>query len=503
MNSNFTEIKPAVLMDIYGKAHWLKHNRTGLQIVFIKCNTRENHFEYVINTPGTNDYGTPHLLMYALNYRRNRFRKRDEISTSICSLQGVTFYRASCHSFDDFIEYLSEWGKNLFLTQIDPEEFIKEIRSRFSDSYPSNISNREIIAGTNRHNNVFYTIDCQRRNALLDAGLGDSSFKSYPRDFEHLLNSTSNQLKEYFIKYYTPSNSTLIIFSSSPMDSLLDILDKRCFSKLPVKTDPPFISPCFTDIKETVFSTMTVPYSGDNEEKYLFVMRLRYHPENPNEDIFLNNLLNLLTWDKNINSLSEQLNKVNLAEHINIIQNPSRYANFLAIEITNPYIHDQVQIEKTICRCIKEAVRKSCNPQTIRPYAIESLKESQLTLKKISKLIRNGLLYHQPLLFLASKNSMNSLKGKKLSDIQKMFSNAAEKYLLHNTEKVLFSVISDKQPSVNEPDEEELPFLNLDELMPEESIKNSLAVNKKTLPHDDREIQYTHMIIDDGRRHKH
>lgn len=451
MNNNFTEIKSQSFERPNATANgwYLMHNRTGMKIVYFQRETNMNQFEFIFNTPGEDEYGTAHAVEHCL-FRSSRKYPVDYLTRlieqhsvnydiSANTSSGFSKYSAGSFIQKDFFNLLEVFKDIIFFPLFEEYVFEQE-NCHLALDENKNPYLTGVIYNEDKYKHKEYLLVIKK--ALSAVGLGDSSFNTLLTDYQNAPELTLEKVKAYHEKYYVPSNCTLFIHGSQPLDEMLEYLEQNILKDLPSCDKTPDVSPAFTEVEKTAYKTIEIPCSAQTPEpdSKLFVLRIRKNNKSIDEDSFVYNSLAFLSYDKNKNNLVSILEKEKTGDAVNVDVIPSLHSYFLAVEITNPVELDDVKLEKKILGCIEKAVHCSVDKKAVKTYFRRYEGDKQFDLLKC---IENGLYYNDPFINLKQKKDMAELKNRFLSSGNDMLVEAADKYLLNNTEKAVFTLKKD------------------------------------------------------------
>lgn len=453
MNKNFTEIKSSYLNEANGNGYWLKHNRTGLQVIYFKCDTKKRFFHFTFHTPGIDETDTAHVVEHMI-FRGSKNFPSEDLAKSIDQNSfnytnegkvqpGHSAYYAGSYVKKDFQNMFEVFGDALFFPLFDEYAFEQESVHLDLDENGMPFLNG-IIYNEQKYKDK---TDILLFDTLREAGFNDSALKTCENNYLKLPELTYSHFKEYYKKYYVPSNCYLFLYGPDSLEEQLDFIEEKLLSKLPDYTPAPIITVDFKDITKTIFTTSTLFSQEEQKDEYLFAIRARRNPNNPRDDSILYNSLLLLIEDTNKFSINAFLNKANVGSEIasEIICLP--YCYLLTINIKKPEIDDSAKIEEIINNCIEKAVKKQFSKELVddyydRIYFSEEDSPNNDCMHEMDfyEAIDDGFFYGDPFLFFDDDEAVIRLKEDLISGNYAEF---LEQNLIMNTERALVTIKHD------------------------------------------------------------
>lgn len=229
------EIKECSSIGIY-----LRHNKTGLEVFHLYNEDKENLFSYSFRTPPLNNCGTPHILEHSVLCGSAKYPLKEPFTTlmnqSVNSfLNAMTYpdktvYPAASTIEKDYYNLLDVYGDAVFFPLLKKEAFMQEAYRLVLDS-----KENPSIQG------VVYN-EMKAAYSLFDSVSSDKQYKVLLKGTAYEYDSggdplaipmlTYEEYKEYYHKYYKPSNCLLFLYGNIPTTEQLDYLQRSILDRL-------------------------------------------------------------------------------------------------------------------------------------------------------------------------------------------------------------------------------------------------------------------------------
>ena len=267
-------IEEKYLKDIDANIQYLKHIKSGARVLLIKNDDPNKVFCVSFRTPPADDTGVPHILEHSTLCGSKKFPVKDPFVELIKSSLNTfinaftapdkTMYPVASCNLKDFKNLMEVYMDAVFYPNVYiHEEIFKqegwhyELESPESDLIYNGVVYNEMKGAFSNPEEV---LDRQTRHELFpDNAYGVES----GGDPEAIPNLTYEQFKNFHSKYYSPSNSYIVIYGNLDMEERLEWMDKEYlskFDKIDVDSDIPFQKP-FDKIK---FAEYKYPIGKDD-----------------------------------------------------------------------------------------------------------------------------------------------------------------------------------------------------------------------------------------------
>lgn len=274
MIKGFTIIREENLPDFNGHVVLLRHDRTGMKILYFKPEkNKENYFSYVFKTPVDDDSGIAHALEHMVlagskNYplKNNYFHL---INKSLASEMNAatgryeTRYYAESYIPEDYFRLMQVYGDAVFYPLLDDRSFKQEVWRFDLDE-----NNKPFINGVvfNEMSSLEKISDYNRKK-YLESSLHQNSEGGFNSggDFLEIPELTIEKLVNFHKEYYTPANCMLFLFGRIDLDEQLSFLEEKLLGRLPENTKESFIKDDIIPLPSMTELQIEVPYEGIDE----------------------------------------------------------------------------------------------------------------------------------------------------------------------------------------------------------------------------------------------
>lgn len=302
---NYELIKEKYIEEVASNVKLLKHTKSGARILLFENNDENKVFSVGFRTPPTDDTGVPHILEHSTLCGSKKFPVKDPFIELLKSslntfLNAITYPDktvypvASCNE-KDFANLMEVYMDAVFYPNVYlHEEIFKQEGWHYElDSVDGDIIYNGVVY--NEMKGVFSSpeqvVMRESRHALFpDTPYGVES----GGDPEYIPNLTYDAFKNFHTRFYSPSNSYIILYGQMNMEEKLKWLDKEYLSKFDViKVDSkiayqkPFAKP----IHEEIFYPVGKEESLENKTYYSYNAVVGTY-----EDAKLNLAFSILTY---------------------------------------------------------------------------------------------------------------------------------------------------------------------------------------------------------------
>lgn len=246
-----------------GKAHYLRHRKTGLLVLVIDNKDEEAFFSYIVNTTCENNTGVFHIIEHTVLSGSEKYQVRDAFTelykrgcpTFLNAFTGVdrTYYPASSVIEKDFDELFRVYTDCVFSPLLRREAFEQEgIRiSSSPEVHFEGVVFSEMQGAMSQHESVASRISTRHLFP------GTSYEYESGGDPRAICTLTYEEFLDTYRRYYRPSNMALLLYGDIDYKKKLEELDKDylCFYDDRNGVRRPFVSPRWKEPrKETCYS---------------------------------------------------------------------------------------------------------------------------------------------------------------------------------------------------------------------------------------------------------
>lgn len=281
---NYKLIKEKYIDEVKSQVKLLKHIKSGARILLFENNDDNKVFSVGFKTPPTDDTGVPHILEHSTLCGSKKFPVKDPfielLKSSLNTFLNAMTYPdktvypvASCNE-KDFANLMEVYMDAVFYPNVYIHE---EIFKQEGWHYELENKDAPII-----YNGVVYNemkgafsspeqvVMRESRHALFpDTTYGVES----GGDPEFIPNLTYEAFKEFHHRFYSPSNSYIILYGNMNMSEKLEWLDKEYLSKfdvIKVDSDIAYQKPFKAPIYEERFYPVGKDESLENKTYYSY-----------------------------------------------------------------------------------------------------------------------------------------------------------------------------------------------------------------------------------------
>lgn len=281
---NYKLIKEKYIDEVKSQVKLLKHTKSGARILLFENDDDNKVFSVGFKTPPTDDTGVPHILEHSTLCGSKKFPVKDPfielLKSSLNTFLNAMTYPdktvypvASCNE-KDFANLMEVYMDAVFYPNVYIHE---EIFKQEGWHYELENKDAPII-----YNGVVYNemkgafsspeqvVIRESRHALFpDTTYGVES----GGDPEYIPNLTYEAFKEFHHRFYSPSNSYIILYGNMNMSEKLEWLDKEYLSKfdvIKVDSDIAYQKPFTAPIHEEHFYPVGKEESLENKTYYSY-----------------------------------------------------------------------------------------------------------------------------------------------------------------------------------------------------------------------------------------
>lgn len=244
---------------------WFRHNKTGLEVVFLKNDDPHRTFAISFYTPPSDSKGTPHILEHSVLCGSKKYPLKDPFAALLKSslhtylnaytAHSYTVYPASSQNLKDFENLFSVYWDSVFHPLLTEETFARQ-------AWHYRMNGKLTRSGVvyNEMKGRYADVDSLLYRTTLRALFPNSQYEfdsgGDPAQIPHL---TYEQLLEFHREFYHPSNSRVLFYGDLDLNKILDNLNDLLsgFESKPKRKEP--------DVEFGRGMNLTVPYQGDGK----------------------------------------------------------------------------------------------------------------------------------------------------------------------------------------------------------------------------------------------
>ena len=228
------------LKDYHSTAIYLRHKKTGLEVLHLVNDETENLFSFTFRTPNPEGNGAAHIMEHSVLCGSERYPLKDPFTQlsnqsvktylNAATYADKTVYPASSTVEADYFNLMSVYADAVFFPLLKKEAFIQEVhrleideKGEYSiqgvvyNEMKGNYSSFESVANDEQIRSLF-----PDTNYAYDSG-GD------PLEIPSL---TYEAFKAFHKKYYRPDNCLLFLYGNISTEEQLDFLQENFLDRL-------------------------------------------------------------------------------------------------------------------------------------------------------------------------------------------------------------------------------------------------------------------------------
>lgn len=254
--------------DVSSDVIYLKHKKTGLQIVHLLNDDRENLCAFSFRTIPTSSTGVPHIIEHSVLCGSEKYPVRDpfinlenqSINTYLNALTGPdkTMYPVSSVVEEDYFNLFSVYADSVFFPLLKKEAFMQEgwhLEKDEKGEYSiQGVVYNEMKGCYSSFANVAYDIISDE---LLEGSVFIVDHGGNPLEISNL---TYEEYLEFYKRHYRPDNCLLFLYGNIPTEKQLDFIQENFLDRIEkkIEQDPNYFPPLektpYEVLKETEFN---------------------------------------------------------------------------------------------------------------------------------------------------------------------------------------------------------------------------------------------------------
>ena len=264
------------LKDYHSTAIYLRHKKTGLEVLHLVNDETENLFSFTFRTPNPEGNGAAHIMEHSVLCGSERYPLKDPFTQlsnqsvktylNAATYADKTVYPASSTVEADYFNLMSVYADAVFFPRLSPEIFAQEAHRLEIDG-----DGKTSIQGVvyNEMKGVYSSfesvaMDVPVRN-LLKNSIYEEDSGGDPLKIPFL---TYEEYRNFHKKWYRPENCFVFLYGNIPTEKQLDFLQKNFLTRLEEK-NPDF--EWTDDIRNSILKTHLEYVTPKKLETELFV----------------------------------------------------------------------------------------------------------------------------------------------------------------------------------------------------------------------------------------
>lgn len=434
-----------------GKAVWLRHDRTGLQIVHFQTEDKKKYFSFNFKTPLADDMGLPHVLEHMIFTGSQKYPVKDILNGAMkygaCEYcngythQFYTSYPVETYITKDYYNMLDLYGDAVFFPLLRKESFLQEGWHLELDKKGKPFINGVVYNEVSdmAHRNTLFVYEQKKRimqNSDLRFYAGGKSYELPEMTYEMVL--------AFYRKHYVPANCVLYIYNHLDLGEQLEFLEKNLLSRLPSGTKEVQLCDEIKPLKN--LSVVKTPgfYAGD--KKLSVGLGFFFKDESQESNIERDNFLSLLR-EEFVEALGK--NPVGLGGDIEELGSPkNRYIFFYIDGVSALKVG---KAKKFLLDFVQEMYEKGIREKTVSCYRINtdhfySIEAEEIDAETMNSNVVNGWVEQNDLLcYMNLKEKWDYIRPKYENYSEEYFKSLLKKCFVDNENRFFLVTVPDKK----------------------------------------------------------
>lgn len=264
MRQSFTLIEQVYNPNYEGS--WLKHTKTGLEIVFLKNEDPNRTFAISFYTPPSDSKGTQHILEHSVLCGSKKYPLKDPFAALLKSslhtylnaytAHSYTVYPAASQNLKDFDNLFTVYWDAVFHPLLTEETFA---RQAWHYRLNGKLTRQGVVY--NEMKGRYADVDSLLYRTTLKALFPNSQYEhDSGGDPAQIPNLSYQELVSFHQEYYHPSNARVLFYGDLDQDKILDQIEERLTVLFPEvqRTSE-------ADVHFDVVRNLSVPYQGEGK----------------------------------------------------------------------------------------------------------------------------------------------------------------------------------------------------------------------------------------------
>lgn len=438
-----------------GKGLWLRHDRTGLQIVHFKTEDKKKFFAFNFKTPVDDDCGIPHILEHMIFCGSQKYPVKDILQAAKKYgaseyLNGYTqsFYTSfpvETYITKDFYNMLDLYGDAVFFPLLTKESFMQEGWHLELDekgrAFVNGVVYNEMSDMTRRN----YLAFLEQKKLLLKG----SQIANYPGGVSYRIPELSyEQVVEFHKKHYVPGNCVLFIYNHLDLDQQMEFLEKNLLSRLPEGTKEVPLCDEIQPLEPLSEIKTSVCYAGD--KKLTVTLGFFNKDGSCDENVERDNFFGLVK-EEFITLLRK--NGVGLDGEIDELGTPKNRFFMLSIEGVSRFKVGKAK--KFLLKFVDEMYQKGISQELVSCFKKNNdiyydLEPDEVDASDLNEVVATGWAEQNDLLiYFDSKQRWKDLSAKYEDYSEEYYKSLIKKYFVDNKNRFFLIYVPDKKYYAN------------------------------------------------------
>ncbi|MCQ2611838.1 MAG: insulinase family protein [Treponema sp.] len=464
---NFEVIDVCKVPDCNSTAFYLKDKKSGLEVLHLYNDDKENLCAFAFRTPVENSTGVPHIIEHSVLCGSEKYPLKDpfirlENQSVKTYLNAMTFpdktvYPIASIVEKDYFNLAKVYADAVFFPRLTKLTFMQE-----GHRVEKNDEGKYEIAGVvyNEMKGAYSDFDSWCCDAVNNTILKDTIYdKDSGGDPLEIPSLTYEQFKAFHEKYYKPNNCLVFLYGNIPTEKQLDFLQENILDRLPeAKNEKSCALEVFENIKlQPLEPGLVVRKRGpnsinDEEQKSNVLLSFRTHDAYDSDATLQLSMIMGILMDNDGSPLKKALLQSNLGNDLSIACgfNGAVLKNAVTLGLQGVKKGDEDKVPELI----EEEIRRVAENPIDKSYIDAVLMTMEVNLKEIKRYsgpyslvimrqaLRGWTYGKDPVSPMLARNRFEKLKEKIDAD-PSYLNQLLKKYFVDNKDKAVIIVTPD------------------------------------------------------------
>ncbi len=244
----FKVLKVFDVPDYHSKAVYLRHEKTGLEVVHLFNDDTENLFAFAFRTPNPKSNGAAHIIEHSVLCGSEKFPLKDPFVTmsnqsvktylNAMTYPDKTIYPASSIAKEDYFNLMDVYGDAVFFPKLQKEIFMQEAH-RLEVDKNGKVSIQGVVYNEMKGN--YSSFDSVANDTIALSLLKNSVYqKDSGGDPLEIPSITYEDFKAFHKKWYRADNCLVFLYGNIPTAEQLDFLQEKFLDRIEAR-NPDFV----------------------------------------------------------------------------------------------------------------------------------------------------------------------------------------------------------------------------------------------------------------------
>ena len=226
--------------DYHSKAVYLRHEKTGLEVVHLFNGDEENLFAFSFRTPNPKSNGAAHIIEHSVLCGSEKFPLKDpfvnlsnqSVKTYLNAMTypDKTVYPASSIAKEDYFNLMNVYGDAVFFPKLQREIFMQEAH-RLEVDENGNVSVQGVVYNEMKGN--YSSFDSVANDAVTLSLLKNSVYqKDSGGDPLEIPSITYDEFKAFHKKWYRADNCLVFLYGNISTAEQLDFIQEKFLDRI-------------------------------------------------------------------------------------------------------------------------------------------------------------------------------------------------------------------------------------------------------------------------------